>query len=164
MADGDGSGSGKTSNVQGDLQAILDRVLGGALSYHVLAGMLGDLVNLAKAERVPQECDIQHEAPYDFAWCETHDTTFALGTTCKFNGRWELDVLQEELDKARARMLMAEESLVEMKRLVPDPPSGWYRFGTHSGWETSDLEKVRLLFSDETGDDGLPLWERPSGA
>lgn len=23
--------------------------------------------------------------PYDFAWCETHDTTFALGSTCPHN-------------------------------------------------------------------------------
>lgn len=36
-----------------------------------------------------------------------------------------------------------------------EPPKGWYTFGTHV-----DVI-VRLEFSEEVGDDGLPLWERP---
>lgn len=36
------------------------------------------------------------------------------------------------------------------------PPEGWHTFGTHA-----PLSPVPLLtFSDETGEDGLPLWER----
>lgn len=35
-------------------------------------------------------------------------------------------------------------------------PEGWYTFGTHV-----DQPDVRLEFSDEVGEDGLPWWERP---
>lgn len=35
-------------------------------------------------------------------------------------------------------------------------PEGWHTFGTHV-----DRPDVRLEFSDETGEDGLPWWERP---
>ena len=38
------------------------------------------------------------------------------------------------------------------------PPNGWYAFGTHAGWD----EVPPLEFSDETGEDGLPLFERPA--
>lgn len=34
-------------------------------------------------------------------------------------------------------------------------PPGWYAFGTHVD------QDVRLEFSEEAGEDGLPLWERP---
>jgi len=27
-------------------------------------------------------CDMRHEPPFDFAWCETHDSTFPLGGVC----------------------------------------------------------------------------------
>lgn len=37
-----------------------------------------------------------------------------------------------------------------------EPPPGWHTFGTHVD------DDVRLVFSDELGDDGLPLWERPA--
>ena len=30
-------------------------------------------------------CAMFHEPPFDFAWCETHDETFALGDVCKFS-------------------------------------------------------------------------------
>ena len=29
-------------------------------------------------------CDMKRNDFYDFAWCETHDTTFALGDVCPF--------------------------------------------------------------------------------
>lgn len=35
-------------------------------------------------------------------------------------------------------------------------PEGWSGFGSHV-----DQPGVRLEFSAETGEDGLPLWERP---
>jgi hypothetical protein len=37
------------------------------------------------------------------------------------------------------------------------PPPGWHAFGTHAE------VPVRLEFSTELGEDGLPLWERPVG-
>jgi hypothetical protein len=36
-----------------------------------------------------------------------------------------------------------------------EPPEGWFAFGTHVDQE------IRLEFSDEAGEDGLPRWERP---
>ena len=36
------------------------------------------------------------------------------------------------------------------------PPAGWSDFGAHI-----DQPEVRLEFSAETGEDGMPLWERP---
>lgn len=37
---------------------------------------------LAEIEAMP--CDMYHEPPFDFAYCERHDTTFALGDVCKY--------------------------------------------------------------------------------
>lgn len=38
------------------------------------------------------------------------------------------------------------------------PPEGWFTFGTH-------VDQIppgtRLLFSEESGEDSLPLWEKP---
>jgi hypothetical protein len=39
-----------------------------------------------------------------------------------------------------------------------DPPNGWYTFGTHAVWDAVPP----LEFSDETGEDGMPLFERPA--
>ncbi|MFC7849343.1 hypothetical protein ACFUTU_12800 [Arthrobacter sp. NPDC057388] len=36
------------------------------------------------------------------------------------------------------------------------PPAGWSDFGAHV-----DRRGVRLEFSAENGEDGMPLWERP---
>lgn len=36
------------------------------------------------------------------------------------------------------------------------PPPGWFAFGHHAGRDPVPP----LVFSDETGEDGLPLWER----
>lgn len=38
------------------------------------------------------------------------------------------------------------------------PPSGWYHFGTHAGWDSEDIPM--LEFSQERDEGGLPLWER----
>lgn len=40
---------------------------------------------------------------------------------------------------------------------VASPPDGWFPFGSHAAYPwTGDLE-----FSEEKGEDGLSLWERP---
>lgn len=36
-----------------------------------------------------------------------------------------------------------------------EPPPGWSTFGSHVD------SPFELIFSEETGDDGLPLWEQP---
>lgn len=56
--------------------------------------MAGETVYLtdeqvAEIEALP--CDMRYQAPFDFAWCERHDTTFALGSTCPHN-REKLDI------------------------------------------------------------------------
>ena len=29
-------------------------------------------------------CRMREQYPYDFAWCETHDETFAIGSVCRY--------------------------------------------------------------------------------
>lgn len=43
-----------------------------------------------------------------------------------------------------------------------DPPSGWYTFGTHAGWDNEDIP--RLQFSHEQDEAGMPLFEKPYGS
>ena len=54
------------------------------------------------------ECQMFHEEPFDFAWCETHDTTFALGDACKFQGREMWEVYAEEAQEQRGLKVRAE--------------------------------------------------------
>lgn len=35
----------------------------------------------------PVPCDMHYAPPMDFAWCETHDETFPLGSTCAYYTR-----------------------------------------------------------------------------
>lgn len=37
---------------------------------------------LAEIDAMP--CEMTHTPPFDFAQCERHDTTFALGDVCKY--------------------------------------------------------------------------------
>lgn len=56
----------------------------------------------------PAKCDMRHQPPMDFAWCETHDTTFPLGEKCKFDGREPWEVYAEEADEQRGLKVQAE--------------------------------------------------------
>lgn len=56
-------------------------------------------------------CRMSQQGPYDFAWCDTHDTTFPLGSVCKFHGKDPLDVLQDEADEQRGLKVRAEQEL-----------------------------------------------------
>lgn len=57
----------------------------------------------------PDECVMAHTPPFDFAQCETHDTTFPLGGTCKWRGRESIyEVLDEEAQEQRGRAVRAE--------------------------------------------------------
>jgi len=42
-------------------------------------------------------------------------------------------------------------------RCPADPPEGWYFFGTHTN---GGLDGIRLVFSEQVGEDMLPCWER----
>lgn len=39
-----------------------------------------------------------------------------------------------------------------------EPPSGWYTFGTHAGWDSVPPLEFHPELNEE---DGLPKWERP---
>lgn len=56
----------------------------------------------------PQPCFMTHTPPFDFAQCEKHDTTFALGDVCKWHNRDPWEVIYEETDAQRARAVLAE--------------------------------------------------------
>ena len=46
-----------------------------------------------------------------------------------------------------------------MSGIEEPPPSGWYHFGTHAGWDSADIPRMEFSGS---GEDGLPLFERPA--
>ena len=66
---------------------------------------------LAEVKRLRGEvasCDMKCGEPYDFAWCETHDTTFPLGDKCKFDGREPWEVYADEAYEQRQLKVRAE--------------------------------------------------------
>jgi hypothetical protein len=74
----------------------------------------------------PAPCRMTHTPPFDFAQCETHDTTFPLGDTCKFDGRDPFEVMADEAQEQRARAVRAEQALGEaldvLRTLAGDEP------------------------------------------
>jgi hypothetical protein len=63
-------------------------------------------------------CVMTRTEPFDFAQCQTHDTTFALGEECKFNGKDVADVLQDEADEQRQAKVRAQHELEQSRLLV----------------------------------------------
>jgi hypothetical protein len=43
-----------------------------------------DLTPEQQREILNAPCEMYHTPPMDFAFCETHDTTFALGDKCRY--------------------------------------------------------------------------------
>ena len=57
----------------------------------------------------PDPCEMTYTSPFDFAQCETHDTTFPLGGVCKWHGKNSIAaVLQDEADEQRGLKVRAE--------------------------------------------------------
>ena len=54
-------------------------------------------------------CDERYSEPYDFAYCEAHDRTFALGSHCDHAGLSEVDYLGERERGQRVRAIRAED-------------------------------------------------------
>lgn len=54
-------------------------------------------------------CDERYTEPYDFAYCEAHDRTFALGSHCDHAGLSEVDYLGERERGQRVRAIRAED-------------------------------------------------------
>ena len=77
--------------------------------YALVAAAVNNLPALldAAAERdaltVVQPCVMRSGEVYDFAWCETHDRTFALGGTCDHAGLSHVDYLDNDGRKQRGR-------------------------------------------------------------
>lgn len=75
-----------------------------------LAARTVDLVLHAVQDQVltPDACEMRQGEPYDFAWCQTHDTTFPLGGTCRYDGRDPLQVVEQEAMEQRGLKVAAE--------------------------------------------------------
>lgn len=54
-------------------------------------------------------CDERYTEPYDFAYCEAHDRTFALGSHCDHAGLSEVDYLDGRERAQRVRAIRAED-------------------------------------------------------
>src|SRR5699024_8958575 len=73
----------------------------------------------------PAPCVMKHTEPYDFAWCETHDTTFPLGGTCRFDGRDPIEVISEEAQEQRGRAVKAEMRLAVLRQQIGKLRDDW---------------------------------------
>lgn len=73
-----------------------------------IAALLAEVERLRENAHRLAPCDMRCEEPYDFAWCETHDSTFPLGGKCRFNGREPWEVYAEEAQDQRRRAVTAE--------------------------------------------------------
>ncbi|QWS68198.1 hypothetical protein SEA_VANLEE_81 [Gordonia phage VanLee] len=76
-----------------------------------MVGLAHREVERVRAATAPAPCDMTHQEPFDFAQCRTHDTTFALGETCKFHGREPWEVYAEEASAQRQLKVRAQLSL-----------------------------------------------------
>jgi len=101
-------------------RADLSRVLGDELVIELRrrgAGELLTVINTLEQANSPAPCVMTHTPPYDFAQCETHDETFPLGGTCRFDGRDMVEVLFEAVDEQRGRAVRAE---MELEHSTPN--------------------------------------------
>lgn len=63
----------------------------------------------------PDPCQMRHQPPMDFAYCETHDTTFPLGSVCEWDDVTSVTRhLYDLVDQQRVRAVRAE-----MERSTP---------------------------------------------
>lgn len=67
-----------------------------------------DRVEAAELWTVAHPCQVSHEQPYDFKWCETHDRTFPLDGDCDHKGKSALQWQDGREQEQRARALRAE--------------------------------------------------------
>lgn len=90
-------------NQETNLEAVYRKVGGATLA--VLLDAADELDRLAAV--IP--CDERYSGPYDFAYCEAHDRTFALGSHCDHAGLSEVDYLGEREQGQRVRAIRAED-------------------------------------------------------
>jgi hypothetical protein len=97
-----------------------------------------EIERLREHSDVPSPCDMKHQPPMDFAYCETHDTTFPLGGVCKWHGKTSVaEVLQAEVDEQRQLKVRAE---MEIERLRGEPTDAEVEAGARAGY---NLDRVR---------------------
>ncbi|RLP70882.1 hypothetical protein D9V30_00145 [Mycetocola reblochoni] len=91
----------------GTPEAAAPEVIGDAAdAMRALIGRVRDAE--ANADK-PTPCVMTHTPPFDFAQCETHDTTFPLGGACKWHGQTSIfEVLDREAMEQRGRAVRAE--------------------------------------------------------
>ena len=109
-------------------------------AYEAAAALL-DAAAERDALTVAQPCVMRMGEVYDFAWCETHDRTFALGSSCDHAGLSHVDYLDDDGREQRGRAVRAEMEMeriaserdalaakVERVRALPakHPAGGWY--------------------------------------
>lgn len=56
----------------------------------------------------PQECVTEHEQPFDFKQCTTHDRTFPLDGDCDYKGLSIIDWQDQQVAEQRGRAVRAE--------------------------------------------------------
>jgi len=90
----------------------------------------------------PAPCVMTHTPPMDFAQCETHDETFPLGETCRFDGRNAADVYADEAQEQRARAVLAEAKLEAVAYLLEPVQT---RADLKAGWNMLREQLVDVL-------------------
>lgn len=77
-------------------------------------------------------CSETHTAPFDFAYCSTHDRTFALGEHCDYARLSEVGYLEKQAREQRVRAIRAEDerdklaaTIKRVRALAPVDVSDW---------------------------------------
>ncbi|WP_313281037.1 zinc finger domain-containing protein [Timonella senegalensis] len=63
-------------------------------------------------------CNVTHEEPYDFQWCETHDRTFPLDGACDHEGLSVIDYQNKRETEQRVRAIRAEDRIEELEATI----------------------------------------------
>lgn len=97
----------------------------------------------------PAECIMLHVEPYDFGQCETHDTTFALGEECKFNGKEPWEVYADEADKQRGLKVRAQMEFEEAQWKLQEIETLMDNWATDSPEGRALIRSVRKRLAGE---------------
>ena len=135
-----------------DLARGLARLISADVPYDGADGLCGSNIELIvwlrnhtdeikAALAGPAPCEMTRTAPFDFAQCETHDTTFALGEVCKFHNRDPFEVLYEEADEQRGLKVRAEAERDDLGNLAAE-------YKRRADQAESEVQKLRTMTAD----------------
>lgn len=126
-----------------------------ALDPHIVTTLVSQARKALNAGK-PDPCVMTHTPPYDFAQCETHDTTFALGETCEWYGVESVAIkLENDVDNQRLRAVKAEMERDSLLYLVESLPHQVATMVTESLFEPSPH-----LNADQNDANRSALWVR----